>query len=299
MSQHHPRTVGQLLRSHLPTLPPAERRVAMTLLGGDPLLGLGTVADVAKDAGTSAPTVLRLLARLGFTGFADYQAAVRQEVSGRLSSPLEQYPTKRATSGSVPRMFRSLAASVDENGTRLLTRDVNAAIRLLADERMKVVTLGGRFSRFLAGYLATHLQLLRPSVTPIGPAAHEQTAALLDVDRHTVVTLFDFRRYQRDTITFGTAAAAQRGRIVLLTDQYLSPLAAHATVVLPTDVDSSSPFDVLTPAMALVETLVAGVVDRLGPQPLERMSRYDALSADAVAARRIPAARSSTEEDRR
>lgn len=295
MSEHHPRTVGQLIRARLPHLPPAERRVAVALLGGDPLLGLGTVADVAAAAETSAPTVLRLLSRLGFPGFADYQAAVREELSGRLSSPLEQYPNQPADSGLAP-MFRNLAASVSENATRLPAGDLDAAVRLLADERRRVLTVGGRFSRFLAGYLAAHLQLLRPGVTWVGTTAHEHATALLDVDRRSVVAAFDFRRYQRDTVAFGAAAATQRASVILFTDQYLSPLAASAEVVLPTNVESCSPFDVLTPAMALTEALVSGVVGRLGKRPRARISRYDVLSADAVAAGRVRAPAAGLEE---
>ncbi|HET8602015.1 MAG TPA: MurR/RpiR family transcriptional regulator [Segeticoccus sp.] len=295
MPPDNPATVGQLIRARLPFLPPAERRVAVSLLGGDPLLGLGTVADVAAAADTSAPTVLRLLARLGFPAFADYQAAVRRELSGRLSSPLEQFPTHSSDSAPAV-MLQSLAGSVSEDATRLPSGDLDLAVRLLADERRRVLTLGGRFSRFLAGYLAAHLQLLRPGVSWVDASAQERAAALLDVDRRSVVAVFDFRRYQRDTVDFGAAAAAQRAHLLLFTDQYLSPLAAQADVVLPTNVESPSPFDVLTPAMALVEVLVAGVVARLGRRPRERMARYDELSRDAVAVQRALAPPPDAEE---
>jgi hypothetical protein len=42
-------------------------------------------------------------------------------------------------------------------------------------------------------------------------------------------------------------------------------------------VQSPSPFDALTPAVALVEAIIAALADRLGDVPRARMARYDAL----------------------
>ncbi len=39
-------------------------------------------------------------------------------------------------------------------------------------------------------------------------------------------------------------------------------------MILTTSVASPSPFDALTPAVALVETVIAALVDRLGAAPL-------------------------------
>jgi len=59
-------------------------------------------------------------------------------------------------------------------------------------------------------------------------------------------------------------------------------LSAHADVILTTSVASPSPFDALTSAVALVEAIIAALVDRLGVAPLARMARYDALFAGTV-----------------
>jgi DNA-binding MurR/RpiR family transcriptional regulator len=131
--------VAEQVRLMLPTLPRAERRAAMTLLADYPAAGLETVASLAARAGTSGPTVLRLASRLGFTGFAELQQALRDELTDRHASPLAQYGKRN--------------------------RDhVERSIGLLADSRHPVVMAGGRFSGLLARYLALHLQELRPGV---------------------------------------------------------------------------------------------------------------------------------------
>jgi hypothetical protein len=55
-----------------------------------------------------------------------------------------------------------------------------------------------------------------------------------------------------------------------------------ARVVLVGPVEAGSPFTALTPGMAVVETLVAWLVDRLGGSTVQRMGRDDRLSADVL-----------------
>ncbi|MEH1124943.1 MurR/RpiR family transcriptional regulator [Micromonospora sp. CPCC 206061] len=82
------------------------------------------------------------------------------------------------------------------------------------------------------------------------------------------------------TIELATAAAGAGASVVLLTDQYLSPIADIAEAVLPARVDAPSPFDSLVPAMALVESLVAGVSDKLGDAARKRFRQLEDLRPD-------------------
>jgi len=78
-------------------LTPAERKVARTLLARYPAAGLESTAALAAAAGTSKPTVLRLLARLGFGGYPDFQQRLRAEVTRSMSaSPLARAQARRA-----------------------------------------------------------------------------------------------------------------------------------------------------------------------------------------------------------
>lgn len=275
-------TIAERIRGKLGELPAAERRVALLLLSSDPVTALEPVAALAARAHASPPTVLRLLDRLGFEGYPSFQQAVKAELAARLSSPLQMYPSGPAAEGLAERMLDDLGHSVLAARTQLATGELDAAAALLADQRRPVVVIGGRFSAMLADYLVAHLQLLRPGVARVPAAPSDRAAMLLDVDRRHIVVAFDYRRYQHDTVAFGTGAADRRASVVLFTDRYLSPLASRADVVLSTEVAAPSPFDVLTPAVALVETLVACLVDRLGDEPRSRIAAFDAVSAQLV-----------------
>jgi DNA-binding MurR/RpiR family transcriptional regulator len=163
--------------------------------------------------------------------------------------------------------------------------DTDAAAALLADARHAVWALGGRFSAVLAEYLVLHLQVLRRGVHRVPGDPGGRHTALLDVARRDVVVAFDYRRYQRDTVEFGRRAVAQGARLVLFTDHLLSPLAGDADVVLVTTIDTGSPFSVMSPGLAAVETVLVTVVDRLGGAPQSRMERYDELATEVLPAR--------------
>jgi DNA-binding MurR/RpiR family transcriptional regulator len=283
-------SVAERLRRTSPSFAPAERRVARALLAEYPLTGLEPLAVVADRAGTSAPTVLRVVGKLGFSGYPDFQRALRAELAARWSTPLDVMPREPAT-GLVGTVREAIRTSVAADLDRLAGEpDPDAAAALLADARHAVWTVGGRFSSVLADYLALHLQVLRRSVHRVPGDPGGRHTALLDVARRDVVVAFDYRRYQNDTVEFGARAVAQGARLVLFTDHLMSPLAADADVVLATTIETGSPFAVMSPAMAAVETVLVSVVDRLGGAPRERMERYDALSTEVRSGRAGPPA---------
>ncbi|MEV4547981.1 MurR/RpiR family transcriptional regulator [Nonomuraea wenchangensis] len=276
------RTVAAQLREVLPQLPKAEQRVARALLAGYPTAGLEPLAIVAGLAQTSAATVLRLAYRLGFEGYPELQQAIKRETQQRYTSPLAQYGTPQEDSdGVLGRSGRVLLEATAATFEQLPEGELLKAAGLLADPARRVSALGGRFSTILAQYLIAHLQQLRPGTTHLAGSTADHAAHLLDMGRKDVLVLFDYRRYQHESIAFANAAAARNVKIVLLTDPWLSPAAAVADVVLPAQVRSPSPFDSLTPAVALLETLIAAVVEELGEVGRTRVAEYDQV-ADGV-----------------
>ena len=155
-------------------------------------------------------------------------------------------------------------------------------VELYAQVRRHVMVLGGRVSGTLARYLAGQLHLLRPG---IGVADAERSAPaqqLIDMRKGDVLVVFDYRRYQADTIESARVAAAQGCNVILFTDPWLSPASAFARQVLVTSVDTVGPFDSLVSAMAVVEAVVAAVVSRLGPRAQARMQSLERLRAGDV-----------------
>ena len=278
----HDSRVGEVVRQRLDSLSPAERRLARVLLASYPIAGLESVARFAERAGVSPPTVTRFITKLGFRGYPEFQETLRREVQSRLSSPLARYRDEPKGDSEVDHSLEVAGHTLNATLELLSERDVKETVKLLADVRRRVMVLGGRVSAPLARYMAGQLHLLRPGIGLVDAERSAPAQQLIDMRKTDVLVVFDYRRYQSDTIESARVAAARGCDVVLFTDPWLSPASASARQVLVTSVETVGPFDSLVGAIALVEALVAAVLRELGPRAEARMQSLERLRAGDV-----------------
>ena len=281
----HDSRVGELVRNRFASLSPAERKLARVLLASFPIAGLESVAKFAERASVSPPTVTRFITKLGFRGYPEFQEVILHEVQARLSSPVARYrdePPGRGTDSVLSDSLEVSRHAVKVTLELLSHRDVEETVDLLADVRRRVMVLGGRVSGQLARYLSGQLHLLRPGIGLVDSVRGAPAHQLIDLRKGDVLVVFDYRRYQADTIESARVAAAQGCNVILFTDPWLSPASASARQVLVTSVETVGPFDSLVGATAVVEAVVAAVLNRLGPRAQTRMQNLDRLRAGEV-----------------
>ncbi len=274
-----PASLQDKVRRELADFTDAERRVALALLGEYPMAGLETVARFARRAGTSGPTILRFVARLGFDSYAVFQDALRAEIQMRLQGPLSRYdarPAVDATVGPDERVAQTLCQNIAE-AARDLRPDLPRIVARLADPARDILCIGGRFSWMIASYLHHYLRELRPGVRLVRDSSAAWADYLLDVRPGDIVVVFDFRRYQRDVLDFAHGAAAQKAEIILVTDIWYSPIAAFADHVVVCPVEIPSAFDSGLTGLAMVEIITAAVVDALGARSKDRIATLETL----------------------
>lgn len=273
-------TVANRIRTAMDQLSAKERQVARVILAQYPAAGLETTAALSALAKVSGPTVVRFVARLGYASYRDFQSELRQELNAKTASPLTK--TQQLSGEGTIGGFVSSVSTIFDEGLRqtfadLPESELEKALELLADPDLKLHLIGGRFSRILADYFALTLQPMRPGVS-FYPDAHAAQPAFLDMRRRDCVVVFDFRRYQADIIALARHARANRARIILITDPWMSPIAELADVVLTARVEAPSQFDSHVSSMAVVETLVAGISQRLGATAADRIRSADSLT---------------------
>lgn len=258
----------------------SDAKVARTLLANYPAAGLNTVAALAAAAGVSSPTVVRFVIRMGFESYAHFQKALLDEVQQRMSSPLAMI---NAGKGRQPPdslyqdSIRAAVLELEAVSNMVPIADFEACVAAVADTSLRIQCIGGRFSGYLAGMLWAHLRQLRSDCFWINGARADQADALVDIGRRDVVVAYDYRRYQVDTIEFALAAAEQGARIILFTDRWQSPIAAHASTILIAPVEGPSPFDTMLPALAQTEALILAVMGRLAGPSRDRIEKTEAL----------------------
>lgn len=275
--------VAQRIHDNMATLSPQERRIARALMSDYPGIGLDTAATLAHASRASAPTVVRFARSLGFDGFAALQSALRTELHERGAGPVTRYAEAAADPTSMHWLDHGLqlaCRSIGRSLSHIPHAEVDEAVEALADPRKTVTCAGGRYSTIVASYLAMHLQQLRPRVRSLAHTGDDtfDTASTIDATKNDVYVIYDVRRYQRSTVELARRLNRRGATIILITDPWLSPAAHVAHIVLPTSVDSASPFDSLAPAFVLSELLIGAVLTRLGDVAARRIAEFDEAS---------------------
>ncbi|MGH3318901.1 MAG: MurR/RpiR family transcriptional regulator, partial [Streptosporangiaceae bacterium] len=67
------------VRALLPSLPPAERRVAQHLVEDPRLVASSTITELAHACGTSETTVIRFCRAIGFSGYPELRLMLATE----------------------------------------------------------------------------------------------------------------------------------------------------------------------------------------------------------------------------
>jgi DNA-binding MurR/RpiR family transcriptional regulator len=277
---HTSETIGEEVRERLGEMTPAERRVARTLLATYPTAGLESLPQLADGAGVTGPTVLRFVRKIGFEGYPDFQRSLRHEVQARTEGLPSLYRTRGAPQDdevlrrSQDAFARALDATLASNS---LEDDLTNVVALLCDRKRRLWFVGGRFSQLVASYLCLHMRMLRSGCEMVGESPERRTLDAMELSRRDVLCLFDYRRYQRDTIAAGAIAAERGAVVVVFTDPWLSPAVESARHVLVSHADSASPFDSLLSAFALTELIAAKAVAAFGDEGRARVAELESV----------------------
>ncbi|KAA3621658.1 MAG: MurR/RpiR family transcriptional regulator [Proteobacteria bacterium] len=257
-----------------------EKHAARVLLDNYPMAGLATAASFAAEAGVSAPTILRLVDKLGFNGYAQFQARLLGELEARLQSPLERANGPGLEESGAHFVHRYAAAAHDNltsTVNHLPATEIEAVSQLLMDERRKIYLLGGRFSGALAQLFHAHLHAVRGNVQHVSGQSTAWPEHLIDMKRRDVVLVFDFRRYQKDIVGFAEDAARRGATVVLFTDQWRSPAAKVSRHVLSSRVETPSRWDSAVAPLMLVESIIAMVTDQRWDRVESRIKDLETL----------------------
>lgn len=239
----------------------AEKRAARGLLASYPTLGFAPVAEFAQSAGASPATVLRFVARLGYGSYPDFQRALREELEERAKSPLQR------AEAAPPRRERDLYFLdhfLDRAGTnlaataaRIPASEFEAVCARLADGKGACHLVGGRFTDPIAAYMEAHLRLIRSGVRRLDGRAATRADQMIDVKGGDTAIVFDVRRYDPMLLETAATLAARRATLVLITDEWISPISRHAKIVLPCITETGSTWDANGALFALVEAVIA------------------------------------------
>jgi DNA-binding MurR/RpiR family transcriptional regulator len=266
-------TIAEVISAAAPELTSAERRVADAVLADPQAVAFGTVAQLAVQAGTSGPTVVRFAAKVGYAGFGALQAAARDEITDALR-PAATRIRERPPTNVLAQVLAADLDNVRETLERIDAAMFRDAVALLAD-RPRVFVLAGEIDRGAGTALVTQLDLLRDGVQALGGTPVRVARQLVDVGRRDVVVVIDHRRYERWLLDALARVHAAGAAVVALTDRPLSPTATGARCTFVVAARGIGPFDSHAGTLALVHALGAGVAARLQKSATARLDAIE------------------------
>jgi DNA-binding MurR/RpiR family transcriptional regulator len=275
-----PATIEGQLRRAMGDLTPTERKLAAHVLDHYPVAALGSITALAKAADVSTPTVVRLVQKLGFKGYPDFQHSLRAEVEDMLASPLSKH---QKWAGGAPdahilnRFADQVVANLQATLAGIDPGEFDAAAALLADPSRRVFAMGGRITHAMADYFVALMKVVRPDVALLSGTSNTWPPALLDMKPGDVVMVFDIRRYENAVLQVAELAAEQGAEVVLVTDRWISPAASRARHTLAAHVEAPSAWDSTVSILVLVETLLAAVQDLRWQDTEARLRRMEGL----------------------
>jgi DNA-binding MurR/RpiR family transcriptional regulator len=151
-------------------------------------------------------------------------------------------------------------------------------VALLADRKRRIHVGGGRITHAIASYFVTHLQMARPGVSLIPSTPSLWPQYLLDIGKQDVMVVFDIRRYDARMLEFAASAEERGARIVLITDQWISPIARLAVHTLPLRIEAPSSWDSNILPLFVAEALVAAAVNASWRETEARITALEGLS---------------------
>lgn len=273
-------TVSDVIRAHYESLTRAEKRLAESLLGNYPVSGLGSMTVVAENAGVSTPTVARMVQKLGFKGYPEFQARLHQELDATISNPINKHDRWASNAPGLHILNRfadAITGNLRDTLSDLDTASFDNAAALLADRKRSIYFVGGRITGAIAEYFFTHMQVIRPRTALMSSNSSSWPQYMLNMNAGDVLVIFDIRRYEQDMVTLAQVAHDNDVRILLFTDQWISPVSRFAEHAFRVRIEAPSAWDSSVVTLFVVEALIEAVQNNGWDETRKRMNSLEGL----------------------
>ena len=217
------------IRSLLPSLAPAERRVAQRVVDDPERAAASSITQLAKDCATSEATVIRFCRTIDFSGYSELRLALATEVgqargarstsSEKLSSDINPDDTLASV---VQKIAYTDARAVEETGAALDVEELRAVIGAMAGAR-RVDVYGVGASAFVGADLQQKLHRIGLTSFAWSDAHVMLTSAAL-LEESDVAIGISHSGTTVDTVQALTEAGRRGARTVAITNFPRSPI---------------------------------------------------------------------------
>jgi DNA-binding MurR/RpiR family transcriptional regulator len=225
--------IDRALATNYARLSRSQRRVVDHLLHDTRYAAVVSGTELAKALGVSESTVTRAAQTLGFAGYPDLQAHLRQQFVNGIP---ERMATTAAELGDAPvaaavRVMFEDAETIRRTAEDLVLDDLAEAVRAIV-AAPRVFIFGSRGSFGLALMLGMGLRLLLPDVRVLNQTAGDLADQLISLDTTDVLIAASLRRVDRVTVDVLRYAHNLGATTIVITDHRASAITRLADIPL-------------------------------------------------------------------
>lgn len=256
------REVTAALAEGYERLSPGQRRVIDHLLADTRLGAVISAAELAREAGVSESTVTRAAQTLGFAGYPDLQARLREPFLDPAAVP-ERVEAGLLGLGDTPETAALRVMLEDAENIRASAEDLHPEVLRAVVDRLvaarRVYVFGSRGSYGLATILCLGLRLILPDVRLLNQTVGDLADQLVPLDAEDALVVISFRRVDRVTMAVLRHAARVGAGRVALTDGLFNPIARLADLSLIARVGPLRLLPPYAPGASLANALITAI----------------------------------------
>jgi DNA-binding MurR/RpiR family transcriptional regulator len=224
------RGVLRAVRLNLDDLRDSEKKVARVVLESPGQVIYRSISELADDAGTSEPTVLRFCRALGFRGYHDLKIQLAQDLVPEVKNIHEDVTARDDSATLVRKVLNANAIAIADTLETLDPAQVDKAVRILARaDRIEFVGFGGS----AAVAMDAHHKFFRIGI-PCGwqddPHMQVMSAALMN--QRSVVVAISHSGSSKDIMETLEIAKEAGAATIAVVSHRKSPVASLADIAL-------------------------------------------------------------------
>jgi len=272
------RTISGIKKA-TPDLSPRLQVAAKYILDNEADFGLDSIRETARKSGVSAYTLVRLSRQLGFSGFEDLREPFRHALVS-LNAPAAEVPWLEKWQGADTGALATAASNSLAIVSRSLERQSPARIREVAELMTSARDVYVTAMRASYGLAYNFQYVGRMALKSLQIVPRQMSSAideLTDAGPEDVLIAITFTPYSHETIEAMIYAKSRGMRLVVVSDSEIVAPGLNADHTLLVSTNSTHHFACNAGAMAVLELLLAMLVEIGGSEAAERIETYEQL----------------------
>ena len=266
----------------LDKLTPKEKKIADFFARNYDNLAFENLTSISQKVNVSKPTVLRFIAKLGFEKFADFNEALKTELSLTYDTLHIRYSLKKkllqeTREDIVAQNFTNTIKNLEATYGRIDKLAFSTIARAIAQTRGHLYIFGQRSSHALAYMFYNMMRRVMPGAILIPKGCSAEPDSLVDVTSDDLLFVVFRHPYGAEARQLIAHFSRMKGTIILLTDSELNPAAGFADHQLVINTEGVSIFTSSASTLVVLETLNIAVLGYTEQDFSNRLEKAEAL----------------------